>query len=109
MSVTLESLHPSLRLPAGALEKFCRKWQIVRLEIFGSALREDFDERSDVDFLYTFAPAAHVGWEIGEMQDELSRVVSRPVDLVSRASIERSENWFRRSAILDHARVIYEA
>jgi predicted nucleotidyltransferase len=31
------------------LAQFCRKWKIVRLELFGSALRDDFDpETSDI-------------------------------------------------------------
>jgi len=108
-SLALASLHPSLHLPAAAIEAFCRKWQIVRLEVFGSVLGEEFTARSDVDFLYTLSQGARVGWEIGEMEDELARLIGRPVDLVSRTGIERSENWLRRAAILDTAQVVYEA
>ena len=109
MVADLESLHPSLRLARGEIEAFCRKWKIAKLEIFGSALREDFSSASDVDFLYTLAPGAEVGWEIAEMQEELSRIVGREVDLLSRHGVERSENWIRRPAILASARAIYEA
>ena len=37
----------STRLPISyeKLEAFCRKWNIVRLELFGSVLRDDFDPK----------------------------------------------------------------
>ncbi len=109
MFTGLDTLRPSLRLPQAEIESFCRKWKISKLEIFGSALREDFGDGSDVDFLYTLAPGVQIGWEIAEMQNELSFIVGRPVDLVSRSGIERSENWIRRPAILESARAVYEA
>ena len=109
MLASLPTLHPSVRFPAAQIDAFCRKWKIARLEMFGSALREDFDAQSDVDFLYTLVPGVQVGWEIVEMQQELSQIVGRPVDLVSRSGVERSENWLRRPAIIESARVVYEA
>lgn len=109
MSASLDQLSPSLPLPARDIAAYCKKWRVAKLEIFGSALREDFGDGSDVDFLYTLAPGVRIGWEIAEMQDELSSIVGRPVDLVSRSGIERSENWIRRPAILESARAVYEA
>lgn len=32
---------------------FCKRWHIAKLEIFGSVLRDDFANDSDLDFLYT--------------------------------------------------------
>lgn len=92
------------------VEAFCRKWGITKLEVFGSALRDDFDlTRSDVDFLYTLAPDSNIGWSIGLMAEELSAILGRETDLVCRESVERSENWIRRPAILKSARCLYEA
>lgn len=96
-------------IPAEPLGEFCRRWKIARLEMFGSALRDDFTPESDVDFLYTFAPDAHWGWRFFDASDELSQIVGRPVDLVSRSGIERSANRNRRHAILSSARVVYAA
>ena len=96
-------------LPLSELEAFCRRWRIVRLEVFGSALREDFGPRSDIDFLYTFAREARWGLDFMDAWDELERIVGRQVDLLSRQVVERSTNPFRRRAILDAAELIYAA
>ncbi len=89
---------------------FCRRWKISELSLFGSALQEDFGSDSDVDLLVTFAPDAE--WSLldhVQMEEELSTMLSRKVDLVSRRAIERSENWIRRRAILETAQVLYAA
>ena len=41
-----------------AIATFCVKWRIVSLALFGSALRKDFSDDSDVDQLATFASDA---------------------------------------------------
>ena len=41
-----------------ALGEFCRQRGMARLELFGSALRDDFREDSDVDLLTTQAHQA---------------------------------------------------
>jgi len=43
------------------------------------------------------------------MEDELSVMFGRDVDLVSRRGIEASRNSIRRRAILESAKVIYAA
>lgn len=97
-------------LPRAAIEAFCRRWQIVELALFGSALREDFGRDSDVDFLVSFAPEAR--WSLVDrvrMQRELTELLGRRVDLVSRRAIEGSDNWIRRREILGTARPYYVA
>ena len=96
-------------LPLTAIEVFCRRWRIARLEVFGSALRGDFGPGSDVDFLYTFSPEAHWGLGFIDVWEELEQIVGRKVDLVSRRAVERTHNWIRRQAILDSAELLYAA
>jgi predicted nucleotidyltransferase len=43
------------------------------------------------------------------MEEELSRLFSRPVDFVLRNSVERSENYIRRRAILKDLMPLYVA
>jgi len=89
---------------------FCRRWKISELALFGSVLRDDFRLDSDVDVLVTFAPEAD--WSLFDhvdMQEELSGILGRKVDLVSRRAIERSANWIRRRAILNTAEPYYVA
>ena len=94
--------------PVGQPNEFCQRWKIVRLELFGSALRADFRRASDVDFLATFAP--HAGWSLSDhvrMERELAVLLDRSVDLVSRPAIERSRNAIRRDHILQTALPVY--
>lgn len=90
------------------LRDFCKRWDISELALFGSALRDDFSDDSDVDVLVTFQPDSQHGFfELSQMQDELSQMFMREVDLVSRRGVEASRNPIRRKAILDSARVVY--
>jgi uncharacterized protein len=42
--------------------ELCRKFDVTRLQVFGSASRGDFDPaRSDFDFLVAFLPTSHLG------------------------------------------------
>jgi predicted nucleotidyltransferase len=91
-------------VPRERLDDFCRRWKIVELRVFGSALREDFRPDSDLDLLVRFA--ADADWSLIDhvaMEEELTAIVGRKVDLVSQRAIERSANWIRRKAILESA------
>jgi predicted nucleotidyltransferase len=99
-----------IEIPYDEIAAFCRKWKVAELALFGSVLRDDFRPDSDVDVLVTWAPSAR--WSLTRwlaMQDELSELLGRPVDLVERGAIEESRNPFRRRHILSHAEPIYVA
>jgi predicted nucleotidyltransferase len=100
--------HCQIALPLESIKSFCQRWKIVRLELFGSAVRNQLTVASDLDFLYTFADDARWGWKFVDACEELEAIVGRPVDLVSRSSIERSANPFRKQAILSSAELVYE-
>ncbi len=86
---------------------FIRRWKVTEFALFGSVLREDFDPESDVDVLVSFSPAARWSlFDLISMQQELEEIFRREVDLVERESLR---NPFRRRAILDKMKVIYEA
>jgi len=91
-------------LPKNQIEQFCRRWQITELALFGSILRDDFRPDSDVDMLVTFAEDAHWGlFDHVQMEEELAEIVGRSVDLVTKRSVEQSENWRRKARILNSA------
>jgi predicted nucleotidyltransferase len=74
--------HLSLKLPQQELAAFCRRHDIARLSIFGSALRDDFGPASDVDLLIEFQPHAEPSLlDLGGMQQELCDLLGRQVDL----------------------------
>lgn len=92
------------------INDFCRRWAIRELALFGSVLRDDFRPDSDVDVLVSFEPESHVTlFDMVRMQDELSQIIGREIDLVSRRGIERSENHIRREAILSSIEVLHAA
>lgn len=92
------------------LEEFCRRWKIAELDLFGPALREDFRPDSDLDLLVSFTPDADSSLlDHGAMEEELSGILGRKVELVSRRAIERSSNWIRRRAILESAAPFFVA
>jgi predicted nucleotidyltransferase len=91
-----------------SLRRFCHQRGIERLELFGSALRDDFRPDSDVDLLCSLRSDTRctlLGW--ADLQLKLAEIFGRPVDLVSRWAIERSQNPYRRNAILSTATPIY--
>lgn len=97
-------------LSPGEIESFCKKWKITELSVFGSALREDFSDQSDVDFLVLFSEDA--SWtllDLDDIQSDLEHIVGRKVDLVTKKGIESSRNGLRRENILSTARVVYES
>jgi predicted nucleotidyltransferase len=100
----------NILLEPAEITEFCERWKIAELALFGSALREDFGPDSDVDFLVTFQPDA--SWSLldhAAMEEELSQILGRKVDLVTRKSVERSRNWLRRREILQSAQPYYAA
>ena len=103
-------MKAKIPLDRGKITLFCQRWQIAELAFFGSVLRDDFHPDSDVDILVTFTPEAE--WSLFDhaaMEEELSTILGRKVDLVSRRAIERSSNWIRRKAILETAESYYAA
>jgi len=90
------------------IDEFCRKWHINELSLFGSVLREDFNSKSDIDVMASFAPESHCTlFDMVHMENELKDIFGREVDLISRGGIESSRNHIRRNAILSSAKVIY--
>jgi predicted nucleotidyltransferase len=97
-------VHPLIEQHRQEIEALCRRYQVRRLEVFGSAARgDDFDpSRSDVDLLVEYeaenSPPAFA--EFLDLREQLAAVIGRPVDLVMvgsvpnpfiKADIERSK------------------
>ena len=96
--------EPQITIPRDEIAAFCRRNQIRRLSIFGSALRQDFRSDSDVDVLVEFEPEAQVGFiALGRMERELAALLGCPVDLVPREGLKPKI----REAILSSAEAVY--
>ena len=89
------------------MAEFCRRWRIRELSVFGSALRDDFNPNSDLDFLVSFEPGTPLDIDrLLDMKEELETRLGRPVDLVEK---EAMRNPWRRHEILKTRQVIYAA
>jgi hypothetical protein len=103
---------PNLRmpLPMAQIASFCQRWSIARLEVFGSALRDDFRPDSDLDLVATYAPEAR--WSLLDrvrMKLELEDMLGREVDLLNRRALEKARSRARAAAILTQSEPIYVA
>jgi predicted nucleotidyltransferase len=99
-----------LGVPQERIEQFCRRWKISRLAVFGSAVEGKLRSDSDIDLLVTFWPDAD--WTMFDhfsMEDELTQLFGREVDLVSVRALEENPNPAYRREILGSARQIYAA
>lgn len=89
---------------------FCKKWNIVEFSLFGSVLTDEFRPDSDVDVMVEFAEGT---WrtltDLDEMEEELSAIIGRRVDLSTKLSVELMRNRTRRNSILQGTRVFYAA
>lgn len=73
----------SARIPIdqAKLADFCRRHHIWKLALFGSVLRNDFGPASDVDVLAEFEVGHTPGLDFFLIEEELSRLLGRKVDL----------------------------
>ena len=100
----------AIALPKELLANWCDRWKVQELYLFGSVLRDDFrPEASDIDIMVKFSPEASWGFEFVSMKQELEKLLVRKVDLLTKASVEKSENWIRRQEILETAKLVYVA
>ena len=86
---------------------FCRAHGIVRLSLFGSVLREDYDPvRSDVDVYVEFGPDAlrQLGLGYFSLGPELALILGQPVDFVS-----NPRPWLRGQLIEEGLPIYVEA
>lgn len=94
----------NIELPLAQIAAFCQRHQITRLALFGSVIRDDFGPESDIDVLVEFAPGQTPGLAFFGMQDELTEMLGREVDL-------NTAGWlspFFRDTVLAEAQVVYE-
>jgi predicted nucleotidyltransferase len=83
-------VHPVVERKRSEIEALCRRFGVRRLDVFGSAVGEEFDvDASDVDVLVEFDVGPRFDW-VGSyfgLKEGLERVLDRAVDLVSVTSI----------------------
>jgi uncharacterized protein len=94
-----------IKIDKQKIATFCKKHYIRQLAFFGSVLRDDFAPDSDVDVLVEFDPDHIPGLAFFGMQDELSEMIGRKVDLNTAEDLSK---YFRKR-VLSEAEVQYDA
>ena len=97
------ALNKDLVIPKDKVADFCRRCHIRRLAVFGSALRDDFTPDSDVDMLVEFEEGHTPGFAFFGMQDELSDMLGRKVELSTPKFLSR----YFRDKVIKEAEVQY--
>ena len=89
------------------LKMLCRRYDVTRLEVFGSATRPDFDEnQSDIDLIVHFRNEQAKGlfnryWALTE---ELEKVFGRSVELLTE---RMTRNPYFRAAVDAERQTLY--
>jgi len=94
-----------IEIPKEKLAEFCHRNYIRKLAFFGSVLRDDFTPESDVDVLVEFEPGHTPGLRFFRMEEELSELLGRKVDLNTPAFLSP---YFRQE-VLNEAEALYVA
>lgn len=90
----------NLIIDKAKVSQFCEKNHILQLSFFGSVLRDDFNDKSDIDVLVEFHNTANVGlFELYDMEQELSKLFGgRKVDINTKSSLSK---YFRKEVITE--------
>ena len=87
------------------IDEFCKKWHVLEFSLFGSVLRDDFREDSDIDVLVEFENDSRYSlFDLVDMQEQLRELFGREVDILEKAAMR---NPFRKHSILNSRRIIY--
>ncbi|MGC1306479.1 MAG: HepT-like ribonuclease domain-containing protein [Phormidesmis sp.] len=98
-------LSDRLKTSEAAIIDFCQRWHIQALALFGSVIRDDFNDDSDIDVLVVFKPTRSQDvFARTRMQNELAQLFGRDVDLTEKRLIN---NPFSKAEILRTHRIIY--
>ena len=99
-------IGPGIEFPESELIQLCRRYQIRELSLFGSAARNELTSGSDIDLLVDFLPEASISL-LGHVaaERELSQLLGRKVDLVSKRALRTS----MRNDVIAQARLVYAA
>ena len=105
---TLEKLEKNgISLKYNEIIDLCSQFKIKEFSIFGSSLRDDFNENSDVDVLVSFIEDAPISlFDIIDLQLKLEEMLKRKVDVVEKEALK---NPIRRKIILESMETIYAA
>lgn len=100
--------NPIIQSNLKAINELCRAHQVLRLDVFGSVVREDFDADSDVDVLVLFERGKGINafQQYFDLKESLEALFGRQVDLVCANAIR---NPYFKQELERSSQLIYAA
>ncbi len=93
-----------IEIPQDKIAEFCQRNHIRKLSFFGSFIRDDFREDSDIDVLVEFEPGHEVGLiRMAAIERELSDILGRKADMRTPAELSR----YFRDEVIQNSKVQY--
>lgn len=96
----MAAMPARVAIDAPAVAASCTRNRIRWLALYGSVLRDDFDDASDVDVLFKNDPGVRLGLDRWRIQADL---LGREVDLCFPDELSK----YIRQRVLDEAETIY--
>jgi len=105
---TIEKLQKNgVFLSYNDIVHLCKKYHINELSIFGSSIREDFNQNSDIDILVSFEKDLEITlFDIMDLEKEFSQLLKKEVNIVEKEAVK---NPIRKNRILSTREIIYAA
>lgn len=98
---------PKLEINENKVKEIASSYKILELYVFGSALRQDFNDKSDIDLLIKLSKdSGYSIFELIEIKEKFEKLFNRKIDLVE---LEGLRNPYRKEEILKTAKMIYAA
>ncbi len=90
-------IQSRLGMSSNDVSTFCQRWGICTMALFGSILRDDFTEESDIDILVSFAPDVRQGLlTIAKIKHELeTQFVQTTIKLLHKLNYTDPNDWSR--------------
>ena len=99
----------SLNVTREEIAAFCARWNIAKLEIFGSATIGELTDSSDVDLLVEYLPnyQRSLSDQI-QIQQDIENIFKRNVDLITKESILVDPNPYFLESVMNSLVTLYE-
>jgi len=85
------------------IENICRELRLQRLDLIGSATRDDFSDGSDMDVLVTFEGDENFFDRYFTLKERLEEIFQRKVDVIEERAIKNP--FFRKTVNRDRVKV----
>jgi predicted nucleotidyltransferase len=85
------------------IRNICREIRLQRLDLIGSATRDDFSDNSDIDVLITFEGDENLFDRYFSLKEKLEEIFKRKVDVIEERAVKNP--FFRKTVNRDRIKL----